>query len=126
VVPAERSYRLEIGTRWLINGLGQRIGQMNGSLPEFFFVNDEAGHIFGKYDGGGNPVWETVWLGDLPVAALASAKQYYIAPDPLGSPHLITAAGGAPAWLWTPDPFGNGAPMGAFAYDLRADGDDLH
>jgi hypothetical protein len=95
VVPAERSYRLEIGTRWLINGLGQRIGQMNGSLPEFFFVNDEAGHIFGKYDGGGNPVWETVWLGDLPVAVLQPGGRFYIAPDHLGAPHQITGAGGA-------------------------------
>jgi hypothetical protein len=26
-----------IGTNWLINGLGQRIGQTNAGVPEFFF-----------------------------------------------------------------------------------------
>jgi YD repeat-containing protein len=49
-----------IGTRWLINGLGQRIAQINVSVPEFFFVYDEAGHPTGKYDGRGNLLWETV------------------------------------------------------------------
>jgi len=46
-----------IGTSWLVNGFGQRIGQMNGSVPQFFFVYDEAGHLIGKYDGNGNLLW---------------------------------------------------------------------
>ena len=37
-----------IGTSFLINGLGQRIAQINVSVPEFFFVYDEAGHLIGK------------------------------------------------------------------------------
>jgi hypothetical protein len=36
-----------IGTSWLINGLGQRIAQINVSVPEFFFVYDEAGRAYG-------------------------------------------------------------------------------
>jgi hypothetical protein len=40
-----------IGTNFLINGLGQRIAQINGSVPQFLFVYDEAGHLAGKYDG---------------------------------------------------------------------------
>ena len=56
----------------------------------------------------------------------AIAGLFYIAPDHLGAPHQITDAGGAVAWQWNPDPFGNGDPVGAFAYDLRGDGDDLH
>jgi uncharacterized protein RhaS with RHS repeats len=87
-----------IGTRWLINGLGQRIAQINVSVPEFFFVYDEAGHMTGKYDGGGNLLWETAWLGDLPVAAGSPAGLFYIAPDHLGAPLLITNAGGAAVW----------------------------
>jgi hypothetical protein len=47
-----------IGTRWLINALGQRIAQINVSVPEFYFVYDEAGHLTGKYDGLGNPLWD--------------------------------------------------------------------
>jgi uncharacterized protein RhaS with RHS repeats len=62
----------------------------------------------------------------LPVAPLSLAGQFYIAPDHLGAPHQITDATGAVAWQWNHDPFGNGAPMGAFPYELRGDGDDLH
>jgi RHS repeat-associated protein len=111
-----------IGTSWLINGLGQRIAQINVSVPEFFFVYDEAGHLTGKYDGGGNLLQETVWLGDLPVAVLQPGGRFYIAPDHLGAPHQITGAGGAAVWLWHHDPFGKGDPSGAFSYDLRFPG----
>jgi hypothetical protein len=31
---------------------------------------DIAGHLLGEYDGNGNLIEETVWLGDLPVGAL--------------------------------------------------------
>ncbi len=108
-----------IGTSWLINGLGQRIGQTNVSVPEFFFVYDEAGHPAGKYDGNGNPLWETAWLGDLPVAVLSPAGRFYIAPDHLGAPHQITDPSVAVVWQWNHDPFGIGAPSGTFTYELR-------
>ncbi len=117
-----QAYVGAIGTRWLINGLGQRITQINVRISEFYYVYDEAGHLAGKYYGRGNPVWETAWLGDLPVAALTPpAGRFYIAPDHLGSPHQITAAGGALAWLWNSDPFGNGDALGG-PYDLRFPG----
>ena len=54
---------------------------MNGSVPQFFFVYDEGAHLIGKYDGNGNLLWETAWLGDLPVAAGSPAGLFYIAPD---------------------------------------------
>ena len=114
-----------IGTSWLINGLGQRVAQINVSVPEFFFVYDEAVHLTGKYDGGGNPLWETAWLGDLPVAVLSPAGRFYIAPDHLGAPHQITEAGGAVVWQWNHDPFGNSAPMGAFTYSSAFRGNSL-
>ncbi|MGH6839286.1 MAG: RHS repeat-associated core domain-containing protein [Methylocella sp.] len=114
-----------IGTSWQINGLGQRISQVAAGVPQFFFVYDEAGHLIGKYDGGGNLVQETVGLGDLPVAVLSPSGRFYVAPDHLGSPHQITNAGGAVAWLWHHDPFGKGEPsdpLGTFTYDLRFPG----
>jgi RHS repeat-associated protein len=73
-------------------------------------------------DGNGNPLWETAWLGDLPVAALSPAGRFYIAPDHLGSPHRIIDTGGAVVWHWNPDPFGNGDPSGSFTYELRFPG----
>jgi hypothetical protein len=36
-----------LGASWLINGLGQRIAQINVSVPAFFFVYDEAGRATG-------------------------------------------------------------------------------
>ena len=117
-----QAYVGAIGTGWLVNGLGQRIAQTNGSVPQFFFVYDEGAHLTGKYDGNGNLLWETAWLGDLPVAAGSPAGLFYIAPDHLGAPHQITDATGAVAWQWNPDPFGNGAPLGDFAYELRFPG----
>ncbi|MGH6840050.1 MAG: RHS repeat-associated core domain-containing protein, partial [Methylocella sp.] len=48
--------------------------------------------------------------------------QFYIAPDHLGSPHQIADASANSVWLWDHDPFGNGAPSGAFGYNLRFPG----
>ncbi len=110
-----------IGTSFLINSLGQRITQTE-TVPEFFFVYDEVGHLIGKYDSSGNPLQETAWLGDLPVAVLQPVGRFYIAPDYLGAPHQITDAGGAAVWQWHPDPFGKGDPSGTFSYDLRFPG----
>jgi uncharacterized protein RhaS with RHS repeats len=45
-----------------------------------------------------------------------------IAPDHLGAPHQITDPSVAVVWQWNPDPFGNGAPMGAFTYERRFPG----
>ncbi len=111
-----------IGTTWLINGLGQRISQVAAGAPQFFFVYDEAGHPIGKYDGSGNLLQETVWLGDLPVAVHQPGARFYIAPDHLGSPHQITDASGAAVWLWHHDPFGKRDPTGTFTYELRFPG----
>jgi RHS repeat-associated protein len=72
------------------------------------------------HDGGGNPLWETAWFGDLPVAVLSPAGQFYVAPDHLGAPHQITDASGAVVWQWNHDPFGD--PVGAFSYELRFPG----
>src|ERR1700730_17668232 len=87
-----------IGTSWLINGLGQRIAQINVSVPEFFFVYDEAGHLTGKYDGDGNPLWAWSLCGYVAFAVLESARKFYIATDHLGAPHQITDASGAVVW----------------------------
>jgi RHS repeat-associated protein len=103
-----------------VSGLGQRVSQV--TAPGFIFVYDEMGHQIGKYDGTGRLLWETVWLGDLPVAVLESSGRYYIAPDHLGAPHLITNAAGQVVWQWNHDPFGNGAPTGSLAYELRFPG----
>ena len=104
----------------VINGLGQRTIQTQVSSE--LFVYDEAGRLTGSYNGTGGVIAETVWLGDLPVAALEPAGPFYIAPDHLGAPHQIADAAGNVGWLWNHDPFGNGVPGGTFSYDLRFPG----
>ncbi|MGH6813557.1 MAG: RHS repeat domain-containing protein [Methylocella sp.] len=112
-----------IGTTELINGLGQRTGKIGEDQPTLF-AYDEAGHLTGQYNSTGGLAEETVWLGDLPVAVLSPAGQFYVAPDHLGAPHQITNASGAVVWFWDHDPFGNGLPTNAagFAYNLRFPG----
>jgi YD repeat-containing protein len=59
---------------YLYNALGQRVVK-NGPaaiLPTGTerYVYDEAGRLLGQYDGLGNPIQETVYLGNTPVAIL--------------------------------------------------------
>jgi RHS repeat-associated protein len=115
-------------TNYTNDGLGERVtrggygaSSYAGSKQEF--VYDPAGHLLGEYDGNGKAIEETVWLGDLPVAVLAPGSlTYYAAPDQLGAPHQLANAGGTTAWHWDHDPFGNGAPTGSYAYNLRFPG----
>jgi RHS repeat-associated protein len=104
------------------NGLGQRVAKLDNGAFQTLFVYDRAGHLLGAYNPNGSPIEETVWLGDLPVAALAAGGPYYVAPDHLGAPHQITNSGKNVVWYWDHDPFGNGAPTGAFTYNLRFPG----
>ena len=47
---------------------------------------DEAGHLIGEYDGSGNLIEETVWLGEIPVAVItpngSSVSIYYVCQRP--------------------------------------------
>lgn len=56
-----------------INALGQRVLKVvntsqAGSTTRFMY--DESGKLIGEYDLNGQPIRETVWLNDLPVAVL--------------------------------------------------------
>jgi RHS repeat-associated protein len=116
-----RSYLGAIATSDVINGLGQRTAQIQGSTERFAY--DEAGHLIGSYTSNAFNAAETVWLGDLPVAVLSPVQQpYNIAPDHLSAPHQITNANGHVVWQWDHDPFGNGQPTGSFEYNLRFPG----
>ena len=118
-------------TTYLVNGLGQRVKKSSGS--DTFFAYDEAGHLIGEYDNSGNPIEETVWLGDAPAAVLkpktGGFDVFYIWSDNLGTPRLISDTTNAIRWQWdNADPFGNNAPnenpsgLGAFNYNLRFPG----
>jgi RHS repeat-associated protein len=70
----------------------------------------------GEYDGSGNLIEETVWLGDIPVATLrpngsGGINVFYIHTDALNTPRKISQpTTGTLAWRWDADPFGIAAP----------------
>ena len=57
-------------TNFVVNALGQRVLKYTGTSSLTVFMYDESGHLLGEYDNLGNAITETVWLNDLPVAAL--------------------------------------------------------
>jgi RHS repeat-associated protein len=95
---------------------------------ERLFVYDEH-RLLGEYDIAGNPIQETVWLGNLPVATVQNGKLYYIHTDHLGTPRVITDNSNTEIWKWESDPFGvaaaNDDPDGdgvGFTFNLRFPG----
>jgi hypothetical protein len=71
----------------LYNALGQRIETSGGIAGTVLYWYDEQGHLLGEYDGSGNLIEETAWLGDVPVATLrpsgSSVAIYYVFTDQL-------------------------------------------
>ena len=119
-------------TTYVLNALGQRVKKSGTSVT--FFVYDESGHLLGEYDGSGNLIEETVWMGDVPVATLqpngTGISVYYIHTDHLNAPRRVSRpADNVIVWRWDSEPFGTAAanedPDGdgtLFVYNLRFPG----
>ena len=110
------------------DGLGERVQKAAGGRTTVY-AYDSGQQLAGEYDGGGNLINETVWLGDLPVAALQPTGLYYIHADHLNAPRQIDNAAGQAVWTWDTTSFGasppNQDPNGtgsAFVYNLRYPG----
>jgi RHS repeat-associated protein len=119
-------------TSYLINALGQRVEKSGASVT--LFVYDESGHLLGEYDGAGNLIEETIWMGDVPVAVLqpsgTGVATYYVHTDHLNTPRRISRpADNVIVWRWDSEPFGsalaNQNPDGGgtqFVYNQRFPG----
>jgi RHS repeat-associated protein len=119
-------------TSYIFNALGQRVKKSGTSVT--LFVYDEAGHLLGEYDGSGNLIEETIWMGNVPVATLqpngTGVSVYYIHTDHLNTPRRITnPTNNVIVWRWDSDPFGTAAasqnPSGSgtpFVYNPRFPG----
>ena len=101
---------------------GQRVAKSVSDASSEEFVYDKAGRLIGEYDGTGNVIEETVWLGNLPVSVRNPRGQYYVNPDYLGAPQSITDKNDNTVWKWDHDPFGNGQPIGTITYNVRFPG----
>ena len=119
-------------TTYVLNALGQRVKKSGTSVT--LFVYDESGHLLGEYDGSGNLIEETVWMGYVPVATLrpngTGISVYYIHTDHLNTPRRISrSSDNVIVWRWDSEPFGTAAanqdPDGdgiAFVYNMRMPG----
>ena len=108
------------------------IARSSGMLPttlETTFVYGEGNKVIGEYNNNGEPLEETVYLKNLPVATIQSHRVYYVYHDHLGAPLAITDTANVTLWRWDRMPFGGtGAdedPDGdenKFIYPLRLPG----
>ncbi|MGH7868492.1 MAG: RHS repeat-associated core domain-containing protein, partial [Candidatus Dormibacteraceae bacterium] len=119
-------------TTFIYDALGQMI-EASSPAGTTLYAYDHAGHLIGEYDGSGNLIQETVWLGDIPVATIrpngSSVAIYYVETDQLDTPRAaIRPSDNTQMWTWFSGPFGGDAPntnpqgAGAFTYDLRFPG----
>jgi RHS repeat-associated protein/uncharacterized repeat protein (TIGR02543 family) len=126
---------VNLNASYTYDALGQRVTKtVNGTTTQY--VYDEQGHLIGEYDGSGQLLQETLWLGDLPIAVLkpsttasATAGLYYIHADHLGTPRKITRPNdNQVAWTWESEAFGASQPdpnpsgLGNFVFNLRFPG----
>jgi RHS repeat-associated protein len=125
------------------NGLGQR-ARKTGPTPlvgtgASYFVYDEAGQLLGEYDANGYPLYETVYLQDLPVGVMKQTGSggnndltttlYNVHADQIATPRVITKQDHTIVWRWdTAEAFGATAPdqnpssLGAFVFNQRFPG----
>jgi RHS repeat-associated protein len=116
---------------YVYNAFSQRILKVT-SLGTVVFVYDEIGHLLGEYDGSGNLIEETIWLGEIPVATLQPSGSgngvniFYVHSDHLNTPRKVSRpSDNQVVWRWDLDPFENQQPdddpagLGQFTYNLR-------
>jgi RHS repeat-associated protein len=120
------------------NGLNQRASKALGGASTYY-VYDEAGQLLGEYDNTGAPVYETIYLGGMPVGALkqtgsAGASNiavtlYNVDADQVAAPRMITKQDHTIVWRWdTAEAFGGTAPnqdpsgVGTFVFNQRFPG----
>ncbi|MEO3715600.1 Ig-like domain repeat protein [Roseateles flavus] len=129
---------------FLYNGLEQRVAKTGPTalVPSgaSYYVYDEAGRLVGEYDANQAPLYETVYLGSMPVAVLKqtgtaasstlSNVAYNVYSDHLGAPRVITrSADETIVWRWDgAEAFGASAAdqspagLGVFAFNQRFPG----
>jgi RHS repeat-associated protein len=128
---------------YLYNGLNQRVYKSGPSavVPSgaSYYLYDEAGQLLGEYDANGSPIYETIYLGSLPVGAIKqtgsaatsdiAVSLYNVHADHIATPRLITKQDQTIVWRWdTAEAFGATVPdqnpsgQGAFAFNQRFPG----
>ncbi|MEP7296796.1 MAG: Ig-like domain repeat protein [Burkholderiales bacterium] len=129
---------------YLYNGLDQRASKTGPTAliatGGSYFAYDEAGQLLGEYDANLNPVYETAYIGSMPVAVLkqtgsAASSTLLVTPfnvwaDHIATPRVVTRnTDQAIVWRWdSAEGFGATAPdqnpnsLGVFALNQRFPG----
>lgn len=99
-----------VATTYQVNALGQRIRKSN-SIEDTVYLYDKEGRLIAEGTAAGAIAKEYVYLNDIPVAVIVGQTIYYIHPDHLNTPRLVSDQAQQWAWRWgQTDPFGNSAP----------------
>lgn len=127
---------------YLYNAADQRVGKTGTQVPTgaAYFVYNEGGQLLGEYDANGAPIYETVYLGSLPVGVMKqtgtaggnniAVSLYSVHADHLGAPRIVTRQSDkAIVWRWdSAESYGGSAPnqdpnaLGAFVFNQRFPG----
>jgi hypothetical protein len=75
-----------------------------------YYVVDEAGQLLGEHDATGAPIYETIYLGSLPVGVMKqtgsaatsdiAVNLYNLYADHIATPRIITRQDHAIVWRW--------------------------
>ncbi len=99
------------GSPHYYNALGQRtLTKIANNMPRWY-AYDESGHLLGTYFRFMSGYYETVYLGDLPIAVMDVVNgMKYVDTDHLGTPRAISDAAQRTIYAWNPGTFGTAAP----------------
>jgi RHS repeat-associated protein len=106
------------------------------------YVYDEEGHLLGEYDATGIPLYEVIWIGDMPLGVIkqtstgsgatlnVATRLDYVYADHLNTPRVVVRSSDhIPFWRWDgPEPFwltpanNNPNALGAYTFNLRFPG----
>ena len=128
---------------YVYNGVNQRVGKSGPTalVPTgaAYYLYDEAGQLLGEYDANGAPVYETIYLGSLPVGVLKqtgtaatsdiAVTLYNVHADHIATARIITKQDQTIVWRWdSAEAFGATAPdqnpssLGIFSFNQRFPG----
>jgi RHS repeat-associated protein len=108
-------------TTYFYDGLGRRVAKVGQRGTITYYMYDQKGRLFGEYDNTGNPLQETVYLGDVPIAiikptstaalaekAALASEIFFIYADHINTARVITTSNdNRMVWRWdSADPFG--------------------